>query len=128
MKDICRKRNREYDLRSEAGAGICDRCRICGMPEGHSNHVPLAAGNGQVLPHHFFRPKGEMLCCETTHVGTMIWRDSYVRTLQTRCAAQDDLISCMRNVLKNILNDLPVKRDWLDPVTEKIAREYAEPS
>ena len=31
--------------------------------------------------------------------------------------------SALKSVLKNILNDLPVHRDWLDPNLERVAKD-----
>jgi hypothetical protein len=36
----------------------------------------------------------------------------------------EDENAALKSVLKNILNDLPVNRDWLDPNLERIAKEF----
>lgn len=47
-----------------------------------------------------------------------------IKALKAERDRQAEFIACLRNVMGNILNDLPARRDWLDPTTERIACEY----
>jgi len=49
--------------------------------------------------------------------GTKMDKDIKIQKLEDENAA-------LKCVLKNILKDLPVNRDWLDPNLERIAKEF----
>lgn len=66
MKDICHICNREYELRSEAGAGVCDSCRVEGHePKREATHEITAC---------YFPGKGEV---------DLTWKD--LKTRQIAC-------------------------------------------
>lgn len=71
------------------------------------------------------RDKDEIVLISTRTLSVRLCEDC-ANVLAAQLEEKLGLVACMRNVLKNIINDLPTSRDWLDPTTEKIAREYAE--
>jgi hypothetical protein len=63
----------------------------------------------------------EQVLAYITEDGSELVHASAARELETKLAAEREKVRALRYVLSRIFEAMPTKRDWLDPVLEKVA-------